>query len=144
MELPSFYRKDLVKKFPNNFSFIGLQNHFTSEYQKVVGTSPPKLVVKHLAQTFSTVWKKVKNKLIFSEPLAQQSTPANQTKNSSVILQKTRKAFQNLTKRGKRCRRASTRWAWMGHEQDQTEAAWLFPLRPEKKGQSSMHNIFLN
>ena len=61
MELPSFYRKDLVKKFPNNFSFIGLQNHFTSEYQKVVGTSPPKLVVKHLAQTFSTVGNKVKN-----------------------------------------------------------------------------------
>jgi len=50
MNSRSIKRADLVKNFPPNFTNVALENHFCSEYFKVVGYHAEAVVIENLLQ----------------------------------------------------------------------------------------------
>jgi hypothetical protein len=115
METPAFIRRHLVKNFPTSFRLSDLVYHFLSDYNKLVGQNAP--MIKYKAQSFSSMWKKVKNKETFLTyfstadawldkkiPIAEQTT---QKRTPSPGVAKNCRSFKNLTERGKRYRLSS-------------------------------------
>jgi hypothetical protein len=55
-------KRDLIKNFPQKFSYSDLKIHFTHEYRNYVGHDAPVQVIDTLIRSFLRRWKKVKKK----------------------------------------------------------------------------------
>ena len=62
MEDLVYTRGDLLKNFPTSFSRAALEDHFSSEYVKVIGCQPELALIQSIARQFRTLWKVLKNK----------------------------------------------------------------------------------
>ena len=57
-----YTRNDLVKNFPSSFSRAALENHFSSEYVRVIGCRPELALIQYIAKNFRILWQSLKNK----------------------------------------------------------------------------------
>jgi len=116
MSSRTILRADLVQNFPVKFNHAALQNHFASEYFKLVGYHAEAEVISTLARTFCVIWKVLRKKdFFFSTAKGQQwlqtelmiKEPALEIPVENIApvtvtpQQKPRKPFQELSARGK-------------------------------------------
>jgi len=52
MEPVVYTRGDLVKTFPTSFSRAALEDHFSSEYVKMIGCGPDLALIQYIAKQF--------------------------------------------------------------------------------------------